>query len=172
MTLWTVTHQAPLSLGISRQEYWSGLLCSPPGNLPNPGTEPESLTSSALVGGFLTTSTPQEDLDLYNQQPDHLEHFHQSRKSPCAPFHSLPHHQQPLILSNTKIAFARSWPSCKCYLTVYVLASDAFCSTQCFRDLFTLLSVSVVHAFLWLYWIALYDYNTVYLFFVLLLLCL
>ena len=38
-SLWTVAHQAPLSLGFSRQEYWSGLPCPPSGNLPNPGIE-------------------------------------------------------------------------------------------------------------------------------------
>ena len=36
-TLWTIAHQAPLSMGFSRQEYWSGLLYLPPGDLPNPG---------------------------------------------------------------------------------------------------------------------------------------
>ena len=40
--LWTVAHQAPLSMGFSRQEFWSGLLCPPPGDLPNPAMEPES----------------------------------------------------------------------------------------------------------------------------------
>ena len=40
MTPWTVAHQAPLSMGFSRQEYWSGLPCPPPGDLPNPGIEP------------------------------------------------------------------------------------------------------------------------------------
>ena len=42
--LWTVAHQAPLSMGFSRQEYWSGLPCPPPGDLPNPITEPASPT--------------------------------------------------------------------------------------------------------------------------------
>ena len=42
MTLWTVARQAPLSMGFSRQEYWSGLPYPPPGDLPNPGIEPES----------------------------------------------------------------------------------------------------------------------------------
>ena len=42
MTLWTVVCQAPLSMGFSRPEYWSGLPCPPPGDLPNPGTEPGS----------------------------------------------------------------------------------------------------------------------------------
>ena len=41
-TLWTVNHQAPLSLGFSRQEYWSGLPCPPPGSLPSPGIKPRS----------------------------------------------------------------------------------------------------------------------------------
>ena len=54
--LWTVAHHAPLSMGFSRQEYWSGLPCSPSGDLPNPGKECTSLTS-ALAGGFFTTST-------------------------------------------------------------------------------------------------------------------
>ena len=54
--LWTVGHQAPLSMGFSRQEYWSGLLYPPTGNLSNPGIKSVSLTSPALAGGFLTTS--------------------------------------------------------------------------------------------------------------------
>ena len=42
VTLRTETHRAPLSIGFSRQEYWSGLPCPPPGNRPNPGIEPRS----------------------------------------------------------------------------------------------------------------------------------
>ena len=41
-TLWTVAHQAPLSTGFSRQEYWSGLPFSSPGDFPNPGVKPRS----------------------------------------------------------------------------------------------------------------------------------
>ena len=52
----TVAHQSPLSMGFSRQEYWSGLLCPSPGDLPDPGMEPLSLMSPVLAGGFLTTS--------------------------------------------------------------------------------------------------------------------
>ena len=44
VTPWTVAHQAPLSMGFSRQEYWSGLPCPPPGDLSNPGVEPASST--------------------------------------------------------------------------------------------------------------------------------
>ena len=46
-TLWTIAHQAPSSLGISMQEYWSGLLFPSPGDLPNPGVELESPTLRA-----------------------------------------------------------------------------------------------------------------------------
>ena len=43
VTPWTVAHQAPLSVGFSRQEYWSGLPCPPPGDLPHPGMNPNLL---------------------------------------------------------------------------------------------------------------------------------
>ena len=56
VTLWTLAHQAPLSMGFTRQKYWSGLPCPPPADLPNPGIEPKSLLSPALAGGFFTIS--------------------------------------------------------------------------------------------------------------------
>ena len=59
--LWTVAHQAPLSMGFSRQEYWGGLPCPPPGDLPNPGIEP------ALQVESLQTEPPA------NCGEDHLE---------------------------------------------------------------------------------------------------
>ena len=46
-TPWAIAHQAPVSMGFSRQEYWSGLPCPPPGNLPNPGIEPRFPTLQA-----------------------------------------------------------------------------------------------------------------------------
>ena len=55
VTLWIVARQAPLSKGFSRQEYWSGLPCPPPRNLPDPGIEPKSLKLPALVDRFFTT---------------------------------------------------------------------------------------------------------------------
>ena len=58
--LWTVARQVPPSMGFSRQEYWKWLSCPPPEDLPDPGIEPVSLTSSALGGGFFTTSTAWE----------------------------------------------------------------------------------------------------------------
>ena len=56
-TLWTVACQAPLSMGFSRQEYWSGLPSPTPGDLPNPGIKCMSLMSPALAGRFFTTRT-------------------------------------------------------------------------------------------------------------------
>ena len=52
MTPWTVAHQAPLSMGFFRREYWSGL----PGEHPNPGIKPVPLMSPALADGFFTSS--------------------------------------------------------------------------------------------------------------------
>ena len=60
VTLWTVARQARLSTGFSRQGYWSGLPCPPPGDLLNPGIEHRSLVSPVLVGRFFTTSTTRE----------------------------------------------------------------------------------------------------------------
>ena len=56
-TLWTVAHEAPLSMGFLRQEYWSGLPFPTPGDLPDPGIEP---MSPALAGGFFTTDPPEK----------------------------------------------------------------------------------------------------------------
>ena len=61
---------APLSMGFSRQEYWGGLPCPPPGSLPYPGIEPMSLMSSALAGGFFTTSTTWEAQFRYQNDPN------------------------------------------------------------------------------------------------------
>ena len=55
-TLWIVAHQAPLSMGFSRQEYWSGLPCPPPGDLPDPGVKPMSPVSPALQADSLPLS--------------------------------------------------------------------------------------------------------------------
>ena len=55
-----MARQAPLSMGFSRQEDWSGVPCPPPGDLPNPGVEPVSLSTPALAGRFFTTSATWE----------------------------------------------------------------------------------------------------------------
>ena len=59
MTPWTVARQAPLSMGFSRQEDWSGLPCPPAGDLPDPGTEPRS---PALQADSLPTEPPGKPL--------------------------------------------------------------------------------------------------------------
>ena len=74
---WTVASQAPLSLGSSREEYWSGLPCPAPGDLPNPGMEPTSAASPALQANSLplshrgiplsTVSSPKWDLSFKNK---------------------------------------------------------------------------------------------------------
>ena len=63
-TQWTVAHQAALPMGFSKQEYGSGLPCPSPEDLPDPGMEPESCTSPALMGTIFTTSTNWETLSL------------------------------------------------------------------------------------------------------------
>ena len=55
-TPWPVAPQALLSMGFSRQEYWGGLSCPAPGDLPEPGIEPTPLMSSELAGRFFTPS--------------------------------------------------------------------------------------------------------------------
>ena len=60
VTLWIIARQASLLVGFSRWEYWSGLPCSPPGELPDPGIKPMSLTSPVLSGRYFTTSAAWE----------------------------------------------------------------------------------------------------------------
>ena len=61
VTPWTEAHQASLSVGFSRQEYWTGFPCPPPGDLPDLGIEPES---PALAGSFFTAEPPGKHLDF------------------------------------------------------------------------------------------------------------
>ena len=79
VTPWTAARQAPLSMGFSRQEYWSGLPCRPPGDLPNPGTKPRSraLQADSLllnhqgspVGFIPFTKWLQRDYSSYSPMP-------------------------------------------------------------------------------------------------------
>ena len=59
-TLWTIAHQAPLSMGFSGQEYWSGLPFPPPGDLPDPRLKPASPASPVLTGGIFTSVPPRK----------------------------------------------------------------------------------------------------------------
>ena len=74
-TPWTVAHKAPLSMGFSRQEYWRGLPCPPPGDLPNPGIEPRS---PALQVDSLPTELPGKrncQISFYNGSWQYHLHF-------------------------------------------------------------------------------------------------
>ena len=64
---WTIAHQAPLSIGFSRQEYWSGVPFAPPGDLPDPEIESVSLTTPVLADGFFTTEPPGKPPDGLKQ---------------------------------------------------------------------------------------------------------
>ena len=63
MTLWTVALQAPLSMGFSRQEYWSGLPCSPPKDLPSPVIKMVSPASPAMAADPLPLAPPGNPMD-------------------------------------------------------------------------------------------------------------
>ena len=91
-TPWTVALQALLSMGFSRQEYWSGLQCSPPWGLPDPGIKPAPLRSPELAGRFLTASATSVSQSVSSVA--------QSCPTPCDPMNRstpvLPvHHQLP-----------------------------------------------------------------------------
>ena len=61
-TLCTVAHKVPLNMGFSRQEYWSGLSCPPPGDLPDPWIEPSSPVALALQAESFTSELPRKPL--------------------------------------------------------------------------------------------------------------
>ena len=100
VTPWTVALQAPLSMGVSRQECWSGLSYLPPGDLPNPVMEPASLKSPALEGRFFTTSGTCQ----YSVQ------FSLSVVSHSLPPHGL-QHARPPCPSPTPGVYSNSCPS-------------------------------------------------------------
>jgi len=67
VTLWTIALKVPLSVGFSRQKFWSGLPFPPPGDLPDPKTEPGSLLSPAFAGRFFKSrATWEASGKLYN----------------------------------------------------------------------------------------------------------
>ena len=79
-TLWTAAHQAPLSMVFSRQEYSSGLPFPPPGDLPNPGIEPESPTSPALADGFFIHWATWEALLMKQKKEKDYKTYHKAIK--------------------------------------------------------------------------------------------
>ena len=77
--LWTLICQAPLSVGFSRQEYWSGLQCPPPGDLLDRRTEPVSLRSPALASRFSAVSTSSHALARWKRWRGQIFHLCQWR---------------------------------------------------------------------------------------------
>ena len=77
VTLWTIAHQAPLSMGFSRQEDWNGLPFPFPGDLTDSGVEPMSLIPPALVGGSFTISSTREACisEVVDISPGYLDSF-------------------------------------------------------------------------------------------------
>ena len=71
-TSWTVAHQDPLSTDFPRQEYWSGLPFPSPGDLLDSGSEPMSLVSPAMAGGFFSTGKPPSILLQCNKSSNFL----------------------------------------------------------------------------------------------------
>ena len=112
VTPWTVAHQAPLSMGCSRQEYWNGLLCPAPGDLPNPGIKPPSLRSPALAGGFFTTTST--TLEAQRSSINYLKHLHLNLTPKLSPFGGL-----ALKLSPSGGSGNSSWAQVGCRVTNY-----------------------------------------------------
>ena len=82
-TPWTVDCQSPLSMGFSRQEYWSRLPFPLPGDLPNTGIEPVFLVSPVLASGFFTTESPRSSGKVSGWPRSSFEFFHTNvRKNP------------------------------------------------------------------------------------------
>ena len=87
VTPWTVAHQAPLSMGFPRQEYWSRLLLPSSEDLPDPGTE---ITSPALAGRFFTAESPgkpqsgnEEEETAFSLFPDSISFISYSYSEKC-----------------------------------------------------------------------------------------
>ena len=99
VTLWTVALQSPLSMGFSRKEYWRGLPCPPPGDLPVPGIQP-----SCITRGFFITEPLRKPLKLPSVQ------FSSVAQSDSLPPHGLQHASLPFP-SSTSRACSDSCPS-------------------------------------------------------------
>jgi len=82
--LWTAAHQAPLSMAFLRQEYWSGLLCPSPEDLPDPGFEPTSLGAPAFQADSLPLSHRGPIYPLFFRFFSHISHYRVLNRVPCA----------------------------------------------------------------------------------------
>ena len=119
-TLWTVSCQAPLSMGFSWQEY-CGLPCPPPGDLPDPGIEPASFKSLALAGRFFPTSTTWEALELpYNSAISFLGIFPKKTKTLVQKDTRAPIFIEVKIWTQSKCSSIDEWVRrCGVYIYIY-----------------------------------------------------
>ena len=132
VNLWTVACQAPLFMGFSRQEYWSRLPCSPPGDLPDPGIEPTSLTCPALAGRFFTTSAtweaPATHIHVFNSPPkspprgSRLPH-NIEQKSLC---HTVGPYLLPILNAAVCTCLSQTPEKCECQCITLLWASQHF----------------------------------------------
>ena len=87
---WTIARKTPLSMGFSKQDYWSGLPYPPPGDLLNPGMEPRSPGSSELAGRFLTPEPPGKPSGICKFHIKGLAQLPSWRPHPRLSSHALP----------------------------------------------------------------------------------
>ena len=107
-TSWTIAHQAPLSMGFPRQEYWSELPSSFPGHLPDPGIEPES---PELAGGFFTTALYDPATPLLGMYPKETI----IERDTCT-----------LVFIAALFTIARTWKQRRCPLTDKWIKCDTY----------------------------------------------
>ena len=118
VTLWTVAWQAPLSMGFSRQKYWSELPCPSPGDLHDPGIKPASLVSPASAGGFFTTRATWEAQEMvkWDREPRLPPASRSSWVSPSAGCQQPPYicdHPTGLVLMGLSYKEVHTAPSYK-----------------------------------------------------------
>ena len=133
VTLWTVAHKPPLSVGFSQQEYWSGLPCPPPGGLPNPGMAPRSPETPALKADSLSLSH-RENSTLYLPKPKCSGVPARSGEEDKEAALLLPEYEFTLIQGYYKCAF---WLLCL-FLYVCLAVPGLSCSIQDLQSLLQL----------------------------------
>ena len=125
---WTVAHQAPLSMGFSRQEYWSGFPCPPPGDLSDPGIQPPSLMYG-LAGRFFTISAIWETFLLID--PKCVQFSRSVMSNSLRPHES--QHAKPPCPSPTPRIYSNSCPSSRwCYPAI---SSSVIPFSSCLQSL-------------------------------------
>ena len=135
VTPWTVAHQASLSMEFSRQEYYSGLPFPSPGDLPDPGKEPEFLEPPALAGVFITTAPPGKPKLSWVTVKSHLLRTFLVLSDRSV--YTLP--AVPMVLDTWPLSCSLPCPSVSC--TVNVLRT----SVLCLPFIFAFLSCTAPH---------------------------